>query len=203
MATDVFSTIPGLLTLSGLILFVAGAALMVLGIITRTRRELVHQNRRLVLDPNEPVSTRPDGTINYLRYLNVMLPLSDDAEISGRIQVISGNLKFRIVGYFGFPAPLGHGKWVSNIFYPEDREFLPVSSSFELPKLRLLRRDYVCEFRVFDDNNPQPFAVDFTAIAERKRPLFKYSEGAKDLGRLIVPVAIALIVVGISMLLRA
>jgi len=138
---DFTSTVAGQLTLSGTIVFIIGAALIALATIQKTRSETIHENRKLALDPKEPVSLGPDGTANYLLYVNVMLPLSEDAEISGRIRLLKGNLKFRIVGCFGFPAPLGHGKWISNIFYPSAGEFAHVSTDLELPRLRLLRRD--------------------------------------------------------------
>ena len=199
---DFTSTVAGQLTFFGSILLAIGAALVFLATIEKTRTETIHEKRNLVLDPKEPVFLGPEGTVNYLLYLNVMLPLSEDAEISGRIRVVRGNLRFRIVGYFGFPAPLGHGKWISNIFYPNGTEFADINADFELPKLRLLRRDYVCEFRVSDESNPQPFEVAFTATAKRKGPRFKYSEGAKDFGRLFVTAGISFMAVGISVLLR-
>ena len=199
---DFTSSVAGQLTIIGSIVFAIGALLIGLATIQKTWSETIYENRKLVLDPKEPVSLRPDGTVSYLLYLNVMLPLSEDAEISGRISVLKGNLRFRIIGYFGFPAPLGHGKWVSNVFYPNAGEFVDINADFELPRLRLLRRDYVCEFRVSDESNPQPFEVAFTATAERKGPWFKYSEGAKDLGRLLVTAGISFMAVGISVLLR-
>ncbi len=136
-------------------------------------------------------------------YLNVMLPLSEDADVSAKIAVISGKTRFRIVGYFGFAPPVPHGQWVSNTFFPiaKDREYEEVASDFTLSKLHLLRRDYVCEFRVGDEQSLQGFDVRFTASTERKVPRSKHSEWLKEFGQLLVVVGTSLLAVGISVLI--
>lgn len=134
-----------------------------------------------------------------------MLPISQDVELSGKIALVKGELRFRIVGYFGNPAALGHGKRVSNISFPNEVEslYVNITGDYKLPRLRLLKRDYVCEFAVMDESNAKPFEVRFTATGKRREPWLREAEGVKDLGRLMIAVGIPLVVVGITNLLQA
>jgi|GEM_PF-4801558 len=200
---DLFSIVGGQLILFGVILVIIGSVLVILGLISATRQEILYQNKRISLDPNKIVSINPDGTPNHLLYLNLMLPLIYDSHISGTIIPHEGSLKFRILGYFGFPAFLGHGTWGSNIWFPKDpdREFEEVTQKYNIPNIDLLKRDYVCEFRVMDNDNPQPFKAYFTLTAEIKTARFSWSEDAKDFGRLVFAAGMPLIAVGIAALL--
>ncbi len=182
-------------------MLVVGIILALLGIMTKTDFAPIHQDRKLVIGTRQ----QDPFTGDYLMYLNVMLPLSEDAHVSGKIAVISGKTRFRIVSYFGFAPPLPHGRWVSNTFFPnaKDREYEEIASDFTLSKLHLLKRDYVCEFRVGDEQTLQGFEVRFTATAERKVSRLKHSEGLKEFGQLLVVVGISLLAVGLSALIRA
>lgn len=188
------------LTYASIVIVTAGTILVLLGIASRTIREFIYQDRKLSISKKEQ---DPPESGNYIIYLNVLLPLIEDADVSGQIKVVSGKTRFRIVSYFGYPPPLPHGRWASNTYYPKDQEYVEIATTHNMPTLHLLKRDYVCEFRVGDEHTLEGFEVRFTAIVQRRIPKFQHSKGFREFGQLMVAVGISLLAVGLSALIRA
>ena len=183
-AEDIF-VLGALLFLGGFVLALVGIVLIVVAAIARNPEPLYQDKNVAIGDPSN------------VDYVNVMLPLSENAQLAGYVRVLRGPLKFRIVGYFGSPAGLVGVIWISNTFYPNDgKEYLDIVSDFELPKLNLLKRDYVCEFHIVDRKSP--FEVVFTVIAKRKR--WPRGGTPNTLGQTFLYIGVTAVAIGITTL---
>lgn len=201
VALDILGTSVGIdLTSLGVVFLSAGIVLVVLGLSKHDVIDPIHNNTSVHVDPAQDIFDNPaqiSGQIPW-QYLNVMTPINADSEVDLQIQIDVGTCKFRIVDYWGFPAPLGSGKWKSNIYYPATGEYVDVGPSGLKTTIKLYKRTYVSEFHVaYSDKS---FEAKFTAKAKYEAPLFQNYEMILEFGRTFIAIGVSVLVTGLVIL---
>jgi hypothetical protein len=192
------------LALAGAILSGFGVIASMLGLAKKSETVAIHEGVEIEVDPSVDASgasmksaiTRPPW-----QYLNVMTPIKVDSNLELKIEMISGICKFRIVEYWGFPAPLESGRWKSNIYFPTKGEYADVNEKAKLTEsITLLKGPYVSEFHVRDSASLTKFQAKFTAKATYDVPRFKHAETILEFGRIFVTIGVSVLVTGLVLL---